>query len=70
MPWASTAQAAWGHSPEGMQALGGPEKVKEWDQASEGLALPERTAKSRLQGASPKARHRLNLKTRRNWMKG
>jgi hypothetical protein len=42
MPWKSTAQAGWGHSPEGMKALGGPEKVAEWDSASKGLKLPKK----------------------------
>lgn len=34
MPWKSNKQAAWGHSPAGVKALGGPAKVKEWDSAT------------------------------------
>jgi hypothetical protein len=33
MPWKSKAQAAWGHSPSGIAALG-KEGVKEWDSAT------------------------------------
>lgn len=41
MPWKSRAQAAWGHSAEGMKALGGKAKVSEWDAASKGMKLPK-----------------------------
>jgi len=34
MPWQSTAQAKWGHSPAGLKALGGSSKVSEWDAAT------------------------------------
>ena len=34
MAWASKKQAAWGHSPTGIKALGGPAKVAEWDAAT------------------------------------
>lgn len=34
MPWKSNKQAAWGHSPAGVKALGGTAKVKEWDSAT------------------------------------
>ncbi len=34
MPWASVAQARWGHSPSGLKALGGKSKVAEWDAAT------------------------------------
>ncbi len=34
MPWASTKQARWGHSPAGIKALGGKGKVAEWDSAT------------------------------------
>jgi hypothetical protein len=44
MPFVSNAQRRWGHSPSGLKALGGPEKVKEWDQATKGKKLPERKA--------------------------
>lgn len=42
MPYTSLAQERWAHTKEGEEALGGPEKVHEWDQASKGLKLPER----------------------------
>lgn len=44
MPYKSQRQRAWAHSEEGMKALGGPSKVAEWDQASQGMDLPERVA--------------------------
>jgi hypothetical protein len=34
MPWDSVQQAHWGHSPAGLKALGGKEKVAEWDAAT------------------------------------
>lgn len=34
MPFVSTAQQAWGHSPAGLRALGGEAKVHEWDEAT------------------------------------
>jgi hypothetical protein len=45
-PWSSQAQAAWGHSPEGKEALGGEKAVKEWDSATKGKHLPKHVAKS------------------------
>lgn len=45
-PWSSQAQAAWGHSPEGKEALGGEAAVKEWDRATKGKHLPKHVAKS------------------------
>ena len=45
IPYKSNAQRKWAHTPAGEKALGGPEKVKEWDQASEGKKLPEKVAK-------------------------
>ena len=69
MPSSSKAQHNWVASEEGLKALGA-EKQREWLKADEGLNLPDRVEKSRHEGASPKARHRLNLKSWRNWMKG
>lgn len=40
MPYESEAQQGWAHTAEGTKALGGPEKVAEWDRASKGLKLP------------------------------
>ena len=42
MPWVSKAQARWGHSSAGLSALGGAEKVKEWDAATPKGSLPAR----------------------------
>jgi hypothetical protein len=41
MPFTSKAQQRWGHSPAGVQALGGRDKVAEWDAATKGSRLPE-----------------------------
>jgi hypothetical protein len=43
-PWASQAQAAWGHSEAGKEALGA-EGVKHWDAATHGKHLPKRVKK-------------------------
>lgn len=46
MPYVSKAQQGWAHTPEGEKALGGPDKVAEWDAASKGQTnLPEHVAK-------------------------
>lgn len=47
MPYTSEAQRAWAHTPEGEKALGGADKVAEWDKASEGLVLPHRSPNSK-----------------------
>jgi hypothetical protein len=41
MPYKSDAQRKWAHTPAGVKALGGKEKVSEWDAASKGKKLPE-----------------------------
>lgn len=41
MPAKSKAQLRWVNSPSGRKALGAA-GVKEWDQASKGLKLPEK----------------------------
>lgn len=46
MPFESDAQNAWGHTPEGEKALGGPEKVKEWEKATDYAHLPKRKKKA------------------------
>ena len=43
----SEAQRAWAHTPEGMKALGGPDKVREWDEASKGKKLPDHVRKTK-----------------------
>lgn len=45
MPYKSAAQRRWAHTEDGIEALGGPEKVAEWDRASKGKKLPERAPK-------------------------
>ena len=42
MPYHSQAQRRWAHTKKGTAALGGPDRVKEWDDASKGMPLPER----------------------------
>jgi len=42
MPYRSQAQRRWAHTAAGTEALGGPEKVAEWDAASKGKKLPAR----------------------------
>lgn len=42
MPFKSDAQRRWAHTDAGELALGGPDKVSEWDTASKGLKLPRR----------------------------
>lgn len=42
MPWASKAQARWGHSAAGEKALGGAKKVAEWDAATPKGSLPQK----------------------------
>jgi hypothetical protein len=44
-PYKSEKQRKWAHSPAGTKALGGKEKVKEWDRESKGKKLPERAPK-------------------------
>jgi hypothetical protein len=41
MPFKSSAQRNWAHTPSGLKALGGKAKVHEWDEASKGMQLPE-----------------------------
>lgn len=51
MPFTSDAQRRWGHTPEGVKALGGASRVAEWDAETKGKKLPDRApkkAKTRL----------------------
>jgi len=41
MPYVSNRQRRWAHSPAGIKALGGKEKVHHWDEATKGKKLPE-----------------------------
>lgn len=45
MPYLSDSQRRWAHTQEGTKALGGAEKVKEWDKTSKGLDLPDHIKK-------------------------
>ena len=54
IPYRSDAQRRWAHTKTGMEALGGPNKVAEWDKASRGKNLPEK-AKQRGGGGLAKA---------------
>ena len=47
MPWKSKKQRAWGHSHEGIKALGGKKAVEEWDKATKGKKLPKRVKKGK-----------------------
>jgi len=47
MPYKSDAQRRWAHTDKGTKALGGPEKVAEWDAASKGASVPERVRAGR-----------------------
>lgn len=46
MLYKSKAQERWAHTDEGEKALGGREKVAEWDKASKGKPLPEKVKKT------------------------
>lgn len=52
MPWKSDAQQKWGNSPAGRKALGDA-GVAEWNSATKGKSLPERTTMNKgYQGKS------------------
>ena len=42
MPFKSKKQNAWAHTESGMEALGGPAKVKEWESDTDYSSLPEK----------------------------
>lgn len=42
MPFASISQSKWGHSKAGIKALGGPDKVREWQSATDYKSLPDK----------------------------
>jgi hypothetical protein len=45
MPFLSKAQNAWGHSPDGVKALGG--KLDEWEKSTNYSHLPEHVTKKK-----------------------
>jgi hypothetical protein len=47
-PYSSDAQRRWAHTEAGTKALGGEEKVKEWDKESKGKDLPEKVSKEEM----------------------
>ena len=42
MPFKSQAQRKWAYTKEGLKALGGKEKVKEWEKATGNKKLPKK----------------------------
>ncbi len=52
MPYESDAQRRWAHTRRGIEALGGRDKVAEWDRASKGMNLPARRAEG---GSAPES---------------
>jgi hypothetical protein len=44
MPYSSDAQRKWAHTEKGVKALGGKEKVAEWDAESKGMKLPKKVS--------------------------
>ena len=47
MPYKSEAQRKWGHTKEGMKALGGKKAVEEWDKATGDRKLPKYAKKKK-----------------------
>jgi len=64
MPYESEAQRGWAHTPAGTKALGGTEKVQEWDKASKGKKLPARKKKKPEAPAAPVVRIRHTARPR------
>lgn len=54
MPFLSKKQMAWGNSPAGIKALGGKDKVQEWNAATNQKTLPLRVPKIKLRGSMAK----------------
>jgi len=48
MPYKSDQQRKWAHTEKGMKALGGAEKVSEWDKESKGMNLPGKIVKAKF----------------------
>lgn len=57
MPWKSDAQRRWGHTEAGLKALGGADKVAEWDSSSKGMKLPEKKTKKKKLGMASNLGH-------------
>lgn len=55
MPVKSKAQNAWAHTPEGVKALGGKKKLKEWEVSGSAYdALPEKVSKPKKKKEEPR----------------
>jgi hypothetical protein len=46
MPFKSKAQNAWGHTPDGVKALG--DKLDEWESSTDYSKLPEHVTKKKV----------------------
>lgn len=53
MPFRSKGQNAWGHTPAGIKALGGPQKVKEWEGETEYDNLPVKAPRKKKFNYAP-----------------
>lgn len=51
MPFKSLAQSKWGHSEAGLKALGGVDKVKEWESHTDYSRLPSHMVKNRTKSS-------------------
>lgn len=49
MPWASKQQQKWGNSPAGIRALGGQNRVKEWNDSTNFQSLPQKAPQQKRQ---------------------
>lgn len=58
MPYKSDAQRRWAHTQAGVKALGGMDKVEEWDKASKGKKLPERKGPNPLVSDIPRVQRK------------
>lgn len=63
MGFQSKAQQRWGNSPAGVEALGGKDKVAEWNNDTT-LGLPERLGKTKEQKALSKLQRGMQGKKR------
>lgn len=56
MPFRSKKQNAWAHTDEGEEALGGPDKVKEWESDTDYSTLPEQAPRKKKFTYAPKVK--------------
>jgi hypothetical protein len=52
MPFLSKKQNSWAHTPAGTEALGGPAKVQEWENATDYSKLPDKAPANKLMGGA------------------